>query len=552
MAYAIIAEFPLGFYQGKDRFGATEHYPSFNRTYSSLVGAAYARARLLDTDLTAGDHETLDWLEHHAPDAITLPKAKVNLGDRARAFRRKGWGQNANANAPDKPAASERAVARSALDGPVAWWWADEPPAPVVERIGEYCAEVPYLGEASSPVRLTSLQNHEIPDGIYARDDQSINSAGAVAFDLPESGRADVLQEAFEAVRGSKIPTAAKDRARQSTNAEADQPDPWPEQAIRQQVLYTPLQQHTINYAPWTLAYLLYVKVLRPVQQRYWRPDERDLVRWAEATHRAIVKQLGSDVSGLITGRYAPGEMPPPNRVAIHILDASMPLATELQDAVGTGHSDHAALLVTVPGVDQGAEPEDLSRIQTALAGIHRIALNPQKVIEITDIALVDATAIWQTPDNGVQRWWLPHPFIVAESRPPARKVLGGRMWTADDAVRVAVGNVFRNHPELRTTTRGDRRLVELSALVHQAGVRIGSPHRVYPSEAGRYVHRMNPNTVITAVQGLINLGSLTNGRALVAIGQSRHFGGGLLVPFDLPALPDAAGGPGASQREDS
>ena len=76
MPFAITAEFPLGFYQGKDRFGATERYPSFNRTYSSLIGAAYALARLADADLSAEDHETLDWLEWHAHDAIALPTAR--------------------------------------------------------------------------------------------------------------------------------------------------------------------------------------------------------------------------------------------------------------------------------------------------------------------------------------------------------------------------------------------------------------------------------------------------------------------------------------------
>jgi CRISPR-associated protein Csb2 len=41
---------------------------------------------------------------------------------------------------------------------------------------------------------------------------------------------------------------------------------------------------------------------------------------------------------------------------------------------------------------------------------------------------------------------------------------------------------------------------------------------------------------VIQPYRAVLNLGDLTGPRTIAAIGQSRHLGGGLLVPRDLPS----------------
>jgi CRISPR-associated protein len=35
--------------------------------------------------------------------------------------------------------------------------------------------------------------------------------------------------------------------------------------------------------------------------------------------------------------------------------------------------------------------------------------------------------------------------------------------------------------------------------------------------------------------RGVLSLGNLTNDRTIIALGQSRHLGAGLLVPYDVP-----------------
>lgn len=50
-----------------------------------------------------------------------------------------------------------------------------------------------------------------------------------------------------------------------------------------------------------------------------------------------------------------------------------------------------------------------------------------------------------------------------------------------------------------------------------------------------RYVHHVTPETAVQPYRAALRLGSLVSDRAILAIGQSRHLGGGLLVPLDMP-----------------
>jgi CRISPR-associated protein Csb2 len=49
-------------------------------------------------------------------------------------------------------------------------------------------------------------------------------------------------------------------------------------------------------------------------------------------------------------------------------------------------------------------------------------------------------------------------------------------------------------------------------------------------------VHKVHPDTVVQPYRAVLDLGDLAGPRTITAVGQSRHLGGGLLVPRDLPA----------------
>ena len=97
MAFFIRADFPLGIYQGRDRRGVIERYPSTLRLHSALVAGAYSLCRLRNSmpttdivDLDARSSAALDWLETNTPDAVSFPRSVINDGGRARAYRDKG------------------------------------------------------------------------------------------------------------------------------------------------------------------------------------------------------------------------------------------------------------------------------------------------------------------------------------------------------------------------------------------------------------------------------------------------------------------------------
>ena len=48
-------------------------------------------------------------------------------------------------------------------------------------------------------------------------------------------------------------------------------------------------------------------------------------------------------------------------------------------------------------------------------------------------------------------------------------------------------------------------------------------------------MHRVNEHAIVRPYRATLTVGDLGGDRTVQAIGQSRHLGGGLLVPIDLP-----------------
>jgi CRISPR-associated protein Csb2 len=529
MAFFIRADFPLGIYQGRDRRGVVERYPSTLRLHSALVAGAYSLCRLRNSlpaadivDLDAPSSAALDWLETNIPDAVSFPRSVINDGGPARAYRDKG-----TANLKK---ASELAVAHAAVDGPVIWWWQDEPPTPLQKSLAEMCAEVPYLGEASSPVSLTVGSAEAIAAGAHVRDRSGKFAAtDTITLASPLQGRTATLQQDYVAGTKASYPTKSKDSSvafdgRPRTN-ESEVPAPWNDTAVTRSVSYVHLRPAPLDDSPWIDGVLIHVVARDP--GFLWPPAPEDHVAWAVALHRAIVSRLGPDAPPLVTGKYPDRGKQPPNRLSIQILDGGMGTDLNL-------HPAEAALLVAIP---RGAPEEDVDLVLDALHMIDKVTLAGGHVLDVRDIELVDTVRLWPAPDPGRTRWWFPHPLVIADSRSPRKKTLHERTWTIEDGLRVAVGNVFRGVPQFDVPGKGDDRLIRLSTAVDELGVRVGAVHRAHPLRPGRYVHHMNNEAAVIAVQGLIHLGSLSAERSFIALGQSRHLGGGLLVPFDLPAV---------------
>ena len=95
------------------------------------------------------------------------------------------------------------------------------------------------------------------------------------------------------------------------------------------------------------------------------------------------------------------------------------------------------------------------------------------------------------------------------------------------------VGIVMGSMSDLPVMKRAAKTLTDLG-VPHE--VKVLSAHRLPARRAEAYVHRVAEGSVVQPYRAVVDLGRLTGDRTIVAIGQTRHLGGGLLIPYDVPA----------------
>ena len=80
--FAVVAEFPLGTYQGHVGGGVVDDLVSPARLHAALLNAAASGPRaVVDDEFLAPCEEdlaALAWLEEHPPDGLALPDRVVN------------------------------------------------------------------------------------------------------------------------------------------------------------------------------------------------------------------------------------------------------------------------------------------------------------------------------------------------------------------------------------------------------------------------------------------------------------------------------------------
>ncbi|QSB16758.1 type I-U CRISPR-associated protein Cas5/Cas6 [Natronosporangium hydrolyticum] len=496
MSFAIVAEPLLGTYRGHVGSGQLDPLPAPARLHAALLCAAAQGVRAVaDGDGLQpcdADREALRWLEANPPDGITVPETLRN-GDDATAYRKEGLIVKEGRNPLADKLIGKPAVSGVALTGRFAWTWEQEPPPPVATALSELCPEVPYLGTSESPVRLAVAEaepTHRLDP------DADLFVGEGLDLSVASSGRAAALEAAHR--EQSVAPPVKADAHRSS---EKTTPPP---------VVTTGLQLGRYTRpepppppTPWTSVLLFPME--RPVP-----PELR--VRYAVAVHRALVSLVGDGAPAVLTGAYGEGATPPSNRCAIQFLGPEAP------------HVGGNALALLLP---REASDIDLTLIRMAVQRLRQVKVGagPFKVAPPVEIP---ADQFWPEPAEGTQRWWQTEPVAVPDSRPPR----GGK-WSLADAAALSVALVWRD--EFTVSGRGDARYRALAAAAAGRGVRVESAVRVMGGDLGRYVHKVNPDTVIQPYRGVLHLGDLTGARTIAAIGQSRHLGGGLLVPRDLP-----------------
>lgn len=127
-------------------------------------------------------------------------------------------------------------------------------------------------------------------------------------------------------------------------------------------------------------------------------------------------------------------------------------------------------------------------------------------------------------PRPGARRWWTTEPAAVSELRPLRQS------WSGRDTVAVSAALLWRD--QFDAPGRGEQRYRLLAEGAVERGLRVRTVNRVL-GNAGRFIHKVLPGTVVQPYHATLRLGELAGERTALALGQSRHLGCGLLVPHD-------------------
>lgn len=511
ISMVMTARFPLGTFLGHRPDGRPAPFPDTARLHAALVNAAGqgstavvdgAELRPAEAALMA-----LRWLEEHPPSALSLPLlrpvAEASRGASAKAWRDEGVIESK----PKSRSFASRKVAKAqsdavAVSGPIGWGWSDAVPSNIRAALEALCADVSCLGEADSPVVLEIVDaSGWEPTHVLDERETAFPAPGGLAVPTPVVGRFDELETEHRTAYPAKRPTPAADRHSWSARPTSHRPG---REAVRERIYRTPVQDPEV---PWTHVITI------PATGRIRVADS---VAWSVAFHKALAARMPDGAPALVTGRY--GKSPQPaNRVAIHVV-APHPMRT-----------DHAATTTFVIMLPPEIEPADLAALQRAITGLNRIYC-AQGSITLGEPEMRSAAAFWMPPAPGTVRRWRPYPALVPEVR---RKVASG--WRLEDAAAVAVGHLLRDRfaPLLQS---GSDRYRQLAQVVRDHGVCAHDPMLLRDSNVSRYVHKVPKDLIVQPLTLLLDPARTLLPTTLFALGQSRHLGGGLMVPEDAPA----------------
>jgi CRISPR-associated protein Csb2 len=519
MPLEVRADFILGFYKGH-KMGEPEDVPSPERLHAALLAGACGLERLEgkhpEKVLDRQDLELFAWLEKNAPDAIVLPEI-VSSGSNARsswpiAFRNKGEIKKRKIDT-NKPCF---AMERTYLDGPIAWYWEDCPNDMITKRLRDVAQEVPYLGGSESRVALEVRSVISIPQEALRRCRIS-PSLDARAFRVPREGYTEELQKSFNSHEGGK----EEEGGRREQDVLGDNEKEKTRHCTFNCVSYICYAKEAarvdVPNVPWTSGYALRVENRRLTREEY--------VRCSVGLHRALASQFGDALPKVMQRASA---LPLANGLAIQVIAAGMPACALTPD---DGH-DH--LLVMLP---KNAPAGEEAQVVRALSKITFLNAGKSGRLDVTFLGeRLDLAHFWSPQRQGARRLFTTEPLFISDCRPPKRGRGTDAGWTVDDDARVAFAHVWRDQGFV-TVTRGDRGREELSRMVADAGVAVGGGRVVPLADARDFVHHTNRGTMLVGEWATIDMGSLGRDECVCAIGQTRHLGGGLLVPVDIPKM---------------
>jgi CRISPR-associated protein Csb2 len=503
----IRARFPLGVYLGHRLDGSPDALPSTLRLHAALLAAACtgstAESKGASLMRTSAANRALEWIEDNPPDFVELPPALENLSNNEFAYRDEGVVAEKADNRPTRRKTQRWVGTGTALSAPIGWGWGSVPDD-IAETLTVLCEDVPCLGEVDSPVvvqfgAITPTHRRSSRVSPFAR--------AGVRIATPIRGRLDELDELHHAAQPAKPPTISNDRWKKT-----ELPSPPRISHISSvDVGYDPIAEPTPPPAPWR--HVIHIGIDAPISN-----SER--VEWSVALHRAMVAALDTETAAVITGRYDRDAIRPANRVAIQPVDAGV-MSMSRYAHLGAG------IAVLVPD-------GHLEVTNRALAKVTRLFRRGQHPMLLGRRTTVDAATFWRAPEPDMERVWESLPAVMPETRRPRR--VRARSWTLAESALLSVGFVFRDQLPAATDGQAEERYSAVVDAVESREVMALSASPIPDAEIRKYAHKMPEGVVAQPYRLQLLGGSLLPEQAMVAIGQSRHLGGGLLCPVDRPA----------------
>lgn len=567
MSFNIRVSFLMNTYQGADETGKPEPFPSPERFYRALVSVAYgvfgfdssdSQEGTISPECTIDDRsvrEALAWLEGNPPDAIRLPAmvaGSLRNATQAVAYRDRGSWDNKKHHSATKDAAACSSVAYDISEaGDLVWQWQEVPSLRVAEALNDLCWEVPYLGEACTPVRVVTENEDEYPlPGSWKRAEGiSLSSLQSmIDFHIPWNGHLQELQQGYLQAYPKRVskPSGTEQEKNVLSNTLYG--------SVRR-IGYIDTETERVGdntfIAPWNQCF--FIPVTNPQE---WHPRENQLVAWAVAMHRLLVRQWGADVSPMLTGRYlVPDgfERRPANNVAIHALtsDVSSVVADELRGFL-------PGFLIMVPYDMPVIEVSRLAEICDSVEGRSLFYSAKEDTLRLGGMRELESTHIWAPVPDGKKRFWIPYPLCIRETYPAKHPTDRKRRWGAKESIALAIGHALRDSFLKTADTSGQRGETDCKSVggndywdliervcASNSPVHIYNAHPESRTTMADYVHRTQRNALLAGAGACLSFADECGlSQTVMAIGQSRHLGGGLLVPLDIPnVLIDNASG---------
>ena len=507
----IRAHFPLGVFQGHEKDGSSSRLPDTARLYSALVNAAGQGTAAERGDdglqISADSARALGWIENHPPKRLMVPVSiPVQTGPRPLSYRNEGTAEKPKSVLRLRKTSTEISEG-TALLGDFGWCW-DDAPTEVREALERLCPDVSCLGETDSPVVLT-LDPIESTHELVSEASQLRPRGTPVR--TPHEGRLEELERAWDEEH-RKIPSMKDDRPMESSDGPRTRPIPTGSLGT----LYYERPGSPLPEDPWAFARLV------PTDRAL---TAKNVVAWCVAFHRMLIALLGNAAPASVTGHYAPGAPRPANLVAIQYLPANLLAGHSVENDF-----PHGAFLLLFP---RDLASEDRERIDEALRTPHKRLWKrrDEEALVLGAPFGIALSEFWPALPQGWRRSWRSLTGLVPETRRQAPHPSLGR-WGFEQAALLSLGHVFRDQLDLPS---GRNYWAVVESVLAQ-GARVTSTHRVPDPQTERFAHKA-PSSIGTVqpYTAVLEPGRLISDRALIAIGQSRHLGGGLLVPVDSP-----------------